>query len=249
MAVPLISVVMPTYNYGRFIHDAVSSILGQTCGRLELIVVDDASTDETVQLLRQLRDPRLSIIEREENSCSGVLARNDGMRQAQGTYIAVADADDVSLPHRLDLQMRCLEDRQLDFVGGGVVPVDPSGQTAGREVIKPDIGTSGAYRAALLTGKTPLLHQTMLFRRAVLDRLDGYGPFLSSGDTEFLMRASRYFRFGNVEEVVVRARKHATSVTNRMGRKLKGHHHALFYARELEWSKRRLKHLRPERVS
>lgn len=243
-SVPLVSVVMPTHNYGRYVGDAVEAILRQSFEALELLVVDDASTDETSDILDGVSDPRLRVIRRRESACSGVAARNDGMRAARGALIAVADADDVSLPGRLEEQVSLLRSEpDVDFVGCGVHAVMDDGRPIGHPRIKRRLARPEQYRQALLKGETPLLHQTMMFRKRVLKRLDGYGPFLSSGDTEFLIRASRHYRFDNIERVLVHARKHGGSVTAVSGRKLKRAHRRLFLEREAVWVRRELERL------
>src|SRR4051794_14701943 len=98
---PRISVIVPAYNCAPYIKAAVSSVLGQTFPDLEVIVVDDGSTDSTVQELSSFSDPRLIVLRHSTNQ--GVSrATNTGLKRARGEYLAVLAADDEWLPVKLE---------------------------------------------------------------------------------------------------------------------------------------------------
>jgi glycosyltransferase involved in cell wall biosynthesis len=104
---PLISVVLPTYNREKYIKRAMDSVLRQTYENVELIIVDDKSTDNTIAVASAYRDERVKLIRHRENlGCSA--ARNTGIDAARGEYIAFQDSDDVWLPHKLEKQLRLL---------------------------------------------------------------------------------------------------------------------------------------------
>jgi glycosyltransferase involved in cell wall biosynthesis len=105
MAKELISVVIPTYNYGPYIAGAVGSALSQRYPHLEVVVVDDGSTDDTAQRLKPYRD-RITYIRQKNQGVSA--ARNTGIRAARGEVFALLDADDVWHPRKLEVQTRCL---------------------------------------------------------------------------------------------------------------------------------------------
>ena len=243
---PRVSVVMPTHNYGRFIGEAIESVLAQTFEDFELVVVDDASTDDTLQIVAGYADERIRLLQRDECSCSGVAAINDGMAIARGDLIAVAAADDISVPERLDLQVSFLrENPAVDIVGGGLIPIDESGNQVGHPVLKPVYRKQPErYRQAMLKGVPVLIQGTMMHRKHLLDRLTGYGGYISSGDTEFLLRASRYYRFCNLREVLILCRQHGSSVTRTSGARLKKLHHRIFLERERIWVQKKLERLR-----
>lgn len=240
MARPLVSVVMPTYNYGRFIGDAIAGFLAQTFRDFELIIVDDGSTDDTLNVIKKYDDDRIVVVKREENSGSAVWARNDGMAIAKGDYIAVADADDVSVPERLAWQIHFLEqNRNVDFLGGGLVPIDPAGNRIGVPIYKPVFKKSPEkYRLNMLQEKSVVCHGAMMFRRSILDKLGGYHFYASSGDYEFLLRASRYFTFCNLRRILIRCRQHSTSTTYTFGKRMRPHFHAVILAQEYLWVSR-----------
>jgi glycosyltransferase involved in cell wall biosynthesis len=106
-AAPLVSVVVPAYNAERFLARAMRSALAQTYTNLELIVVDDGSTDATVEVIRSFRDPRVQYLS-QPNHGQGA-ARNHGIMSSAGRYVTFLDADDAYLPAKVQRQVQFLE--------------------------------------------------------------------------------------------------------------------------------------------
>lgn len=111
----MVSVIIPSYNREKTIERAVMSVLNQTYKDLELIVVDDCSKDNTVEVLKSIKDDRFKIIELEKNS-GACVARNVGIENAQGDYIAFQDSDDEWLLDKLEKQMAIFEKVKVDLV-------------------------------------------------------------------------------------------------------------------------------------
>lgn len=244
---PLISAIMPTHNYGQYIEDAIDSILKQTYHHFELIIVDDASTDNTQDLIHKFKDDRIIYLKRNECSCSGVVARNDGMAIAKGDLIAVTDADDINLPDRFERQVEFFKQHQeIDLLGCGIIEVDTKGTPISDPITRPQFKKPEMYRQALLNYKNVLIHPTLMFRKYILERISGYNDFVSSGDTEFMIRASRYFRFYNLNDVLVFYRKHGQSITKTYGDKLRKHHYPIFLLREYLWDQKEIERLQAE---
>ena len=107
---PKVSVVMSVYNGERYLREAVDSILGQTFGAFEFVIVDDASTDETPLILSGYTDPRIVFLRNDEN-LGLTRSLNVGLKMACGEYIARQDADDISLPNRLERQVGLLDEQ------------------------------------------------------------------------------------------------------------------------------------------
>lgn len=162
---PRVSVVIPAYNRAHFIGDAVASILNQTLQDLELLVVDDGSTDDTVVVASSFADPRLRVISHERNL--GIpLTRNTGLREARGKYIAWLDSDDMARPTRLQEQVDFLEShRQIAMVGccAGKIGHDGRPKKGIRvpPLAPPDIGAWLLFRSAFqqssVTGRADIL--------------------------------------------------------------------------------------------
>jgi glycosyltransferase involved in cell wall biosynthesis len=114
-ALPRVSVIMSVYNGERFLSEAVDSILNQTFGDFELIIINDGSTDGTPDILQRYRDPRMVVVEQENRGLPAAL--NSGISMARGQFIARMDADDVSLPGRLERQLEVFEkESQIDIL-------------------------------------------------------------------------------------------------------------------------------------
>lgn len=113
---PLISVITPAYNAARFIGETIESVQKQTYSNWEMIIVDDCSTDDTVQIVEsyQEKDPRIRLYKLEKNSGSAV-ARNTAMEQAKGRYIAFLDSDDRWLPEKLEKQLQFMQEKDIAF--------------------------------------------------------------------------------------------------------------------------------------
>src|SRR3954469_1098404 len=107
-AAPAVSVIMPVYNARAYVAEAIDSVLAQTFGDFELILVDDGSTDGSLDILRgyEKRDPRVRVISRPNTGIVGAL--NDGLKLARGEFIARIDADDASLPNRFEKEIAFL---------------------------------------------------------------------------------------------------------------------------------------------
>lgn len=113
MEFPLISVVIPCYNSERYIHEAIKSAIAQTYSNIEVIVVDDGSTDRSASIIASITDPRLRYCYQENSGLSA--ARNTGMKNSKGTYIAFLDSDDVWLPNKLEKQYGFLKTHDVVF--------------------------------------------------------------------------------------------------------------------------------------
>jgi glycosyltransferase involved in cell wall biosynthesis len=117
METPLVSVFMPVYNSEQYIAEALESILNQTYKNLEIILVDDGSTDKSVEIIKNYNDKRIKLIQNEKNM--GIpYTRNVGLNNATGKYMAIMDSDDISLPNRIEKQVQYLEVHpDIDVVG------------------------------------------------------------------------------------------------------------------------------------
>lgn len=126
MCKPRVSVLMPLYNGEKYVKKAIESILNQTYTNFELLLIDDCSTDSTMDIVNDFKDERIRIIKNGKNS--GIsYSRNVGLKEALGEYIALMDDDDISVKNRLQLQVDFLDSNQdIDVVGGryGIIDED-----------------------------------------------------------------------------------------------------------------------------
>ncbi|WP_443977203.1 glycosyltransferase family 2 protein [Treponema succinifaciens] len=112
---PLLSVIIPTYNRGRLILNSVTSVLNQTYKNIELIVVDDCSTDNTEEILKSINDSRIKYVKLEKNS-GACIARNKGIELSTGKFIAFNDSDDLWITTKLEKQLCFLKNYNADIV-------------------------------------------------------------------------------------------------------------------------------------
>ena len=132
MSGPLISVVVPVHNAAGSLHRGLTSVLGQTLTDFELIVIDDCSTDESASILKHYSelDERVQFFSTERNGGPGA-ARNVGLKNARGQYIAFLDADDFWTRDKLEKQIRCFEDDEVILSHTSVVLLNTRGDVLG----------------------------------------------------------------------------------------------------------------------
>ena len=166
MTVPLVSVLLAVHDGASFVRTAVASVLGQTLSDLELVVVDDASTDDTPEILGAIGDARMRVIRNDERlGLAGSL--NRGLDAVRGPFVARLDADDVAMPQRLERQLaRLRATPRAAVVGSAVIELDEAGRL-GRPHAMP-LGAVDVRWAALFG--SPFLHPTVLVERDVLER-------------------------------------------------------------------------------
>lgn len=126
MSSPVISVIIPAYNHERFVGAAVDSVLTQTFRDLELIVIDDGSTDGTAAAVKQFQDPRLTYHYQPNQDAYNAL--NNGMRLARGQFIAILNSDDIYAPNRLEVLLDHQRRTQAACLFTDVAPIDAAGR-------------------------------------------------------------------------------------------------------------------------
>ncbi|PWB25288.1 glycosyltransferase family 2 protein [Flavobacterium sp. HTF] len=134
----LVSILIPTYNTEKFIRATLQSVQNQTFSNWEMILVDDASTDQTVAIIEQFaqNDNRIKLFRLEKNSGNG-FARNIALEKASGKYIAYLDADDLWFPEKLEKQIRFLKTKNLPFTFSFYDCIDDDGNDLKRRVETP----------------------------------------------------------------------------------------------------------------
>jgi Glycosyl transferase family 2 len=205
--VPLVSVLLAVHNDARFLREAIDSVLNQTLRDLELLVIDDASNDETPAVLASVDDPRLVVL-RNDDQAGLAASLNRGLDQATGTYVARLDADDVALPERLERQVERLRgDSHTAVVGTAIADLDQHGGR-GRTHVMP-LGARPLRWHALFS--SPFFHPTVLVDREALGA-NGlrYDPaFLESEDYDLWTRLFAFADGDNLSEPLVLKRVHA----------------------------------------
>ncbi|MDY6950923.1 MAG: glycosyltransferase [Thermodesulfobacteriota bacterium] len=207
---PLVSVIIATHNRAEFIAETVESAIGQTYRRIEIIVVDDGSTDDTRQVLKKYENKIKYIYQdRAERS----KARNRGFRYSQGEYIAFLDSDDIWLPQKIEKQVKVLNERQdVGLVYVDVQFIDAKGEphsggarwdTRKRDVLYEDLMTNN-----IVTGTT----SSAMIRRSCLDKVGLFDETMNTcEDLDLYRRISEYYPFHAIASPLVRFRVHDTN--------------------------------------
>jgi len=207
--VPAVSVLMSVHDGAPWVAEAVASILAQTAGDLELIVIDDGSADATPELLARVHDARLRVVRQERTGLTRAL--NRALALARAELVARLDADDVALPERLARQRAFLERRpEIGLVGSAAREVDVAGAPV--RVVQPP-ADDAAIRRALIRAN-PFVHSSVMLRRALLEAAGGYDETLPVGqDYDLWMRLARVTGLANLSEVLVVRRLGARRVS------------------------------------
>jgi glycosyltransferase involved in cell wall biosynthesis len=204
----LVSVVVPCFNQAHFLPDAIESVLAQTYPNVEIVVVDDGSTDNTSAVVE--RYPGVRAVRQRNQGLAA--ARNAGLKQATGAYVVFLDADDLLLPDALTVGERALEERpDVVFVFGCTMFAMDDGSQA-PPPHRPQM--SGEYYAALLAGCPIMSIASVMFRRSIFDEMKPFDRSLRAAeDYELYYRLARRQPVNNHDAVVTVYRQHSASMT------------------------------------
>lgn len=210
----LVSVLLPVHNGARYLESATRSILNQTHRDLEVIIVDDGSTDGSGEIVTALGDSRVRVIRNERNL--GLPASlNRGLREARAEIIARQDADDLSHPQRIEAQVRFLEaNPKVALVGTQAWVIDEQGRCLGSA----EHAREHESLVWELMFDNAFIHTSVAFHRSlVLDAHGGYNEaWAYNQDYELWTRLAQSSRLANLSEPLVASRAHGTSMTQTM---------------------------------
>lgn len=211
------SVVTTVYNCEKYIEESIQSILDQTFEDFEFFIINDGSTDRTVEKISQFRDPRIIVLNHDSNK-KIPFRRNEGIDLARGKYIAIHDGDDMSLPHRLEEEVRFLEKNDHIFcLGSHAVKVDEDSYEIGTMFYPPP--HHNGILAKFIYGYTnPMIDPTTMFRKEDFDQLGGYSTderVSTVPDFDLWVRALISDRlFANLMVPLIRYRMNPDGVTS-----------------------------------
>ena len=211
---PLVSVVIPTFNYASYLARALDSVLAQSYRNLEVIVVDDGSTDHTAQLVQGYRErhpERVSYLYQENSGPNR--ARNRGVAAARGEFVALLDADDEWLPEKLELQMACaLAHPEIALVGCGAYAVSPEGAIVSEDRCQPPPPRRELARHLKIRNFHFGGCSGVLIRKRCLDAVGPFDESLrGSEDRDMWLRLAEHYDFMNLAEPLFKFHFHHTN--------------------------------------
>ncbi|BCH30456.1 glycosyl transferase [Mesorhizobium sp. L-8-10] len=220
---PLVSVLLPVYNGGAYLDAALGSILRQDYRRIEVIAIDDGSTDASLRILEKFRraDSRIRIVSRENRGL--IASLNEGLELAGGELVARMDADDIAYPFRLSRQVAVLQrDPAVAICGGGVDSL--VGSRLFRGIGDPIFATGDLRILSLFF--TIFIHSTVVYNRDVLpDALLHYDArYPHAEDFDLFRRITAHFPAVMMEESLIAYRTHDGSVTSRHKKRMRATH-------------------------
>ncbi len=208
MTPTVVSVVIPCFNQGQFLASAIESVLAQNHGAIEIVVVDDGSTDNTSTIASGYRG--VTLVRQQNRGLAA--ARNAGFDAGTGDYVIFLDADDVLLAGGIDAGVDCLEaNRDCAFAWGRYRVRDEAGSLW--EPPTTQLPRADAY-PPLLRGNHITMHATVIYRRRALDSIGRFNPRLPAcEDYDLYLRIARKSPIASHEHVVAEYRKHKGSMS------------------------------------
>lgn len=209
--IPLVSVILPAYNAESFITETIQSILNQTYQNFELIVINDASTDNTESAVNSFNDSRIKYFANSTN-LKLIKTLNKGISLSKGKYIARIDADDICHPRRLELQVTFLTNNpDIAVVGTDIYLIDKSGLVYGRGV---SIETRPNFIKWSLQRRCCLYHPSVMFNKQLVGTSLYYDEkFINAEDYELWLRLTSTFKIANIHKPLVFYRIHNASIS------------------------------------
>jgi len=209
MKSPKISVIMSVYNGEKYLREAINSILNQTFKNFEFIIVNDGSTDSSLDIIKSYNDARIVVID-QKNTGQGI-GRNIAIKHSNGEYIAILDADDISMPDRLQLQYDFLEKHpECVAVGSNAEIIDKdsnyvytSNQALSWEEIKNNLPSM------------PFIHSSTMYRKTAFDKVGGYPDMRSAEDAFLFNKFAKIGELRNLPDVLIKYRICPTAVTTK----------------------------------
>jgi glycosyltransferase involved in cell wall biosynthesis len=216
-----ISVIMSVYNGEKYLSLAVESILNQSYSDFEFIIINDGSTDTSLDILNKFKekDKRIKIISRENKGL--IYSLNEGINLAQGEYIVRMDADDISDSQRLEKQLKYIKDNDLDICGSYADVINNLGEKVG-EMKYPPLGNKIKFFILL---HNTFIHPSVIFKKSIFEKAGGYKKsFKHIEDYELWTRLVFKYKAGNIPELLLKYRIHDGQITkkNNLKMRLKG---------------------------
>lgn len=218
---PAVSVIVPTYNRADYLKKSVQSILDQTFNDFEILIINNYSTDNTLEVIKAFNDARIKVINFKND---GIIAksRNQGIMQSVGKYIAFLDDDDLWCPDKLEFQIKYLDEHpEFDLVYSNALIINEHGNENGLLKDSKDAKIGHVFLDLLYENFIPVL--TVLMKREIIETNGLFNEDLSmraAEDYEYWLRAALKFNFGYIDEPLALYRIHSEGASMAINRPL-----------------------------
>lgn len=212
MSIPKISVIMPVYNARPFVSAAIGSVLAQTHADFELIIVDDASTDGSDEMVSAIGDPRIRFLKHAEN-LGAAAAKNTALKNTRGDLIVFLDADDIALPERFATQVKYLQAHpEISVLGSRILMVDEKDAPMDGDFVCAD---GPAEIASTLLFQNCVAQSSVMLRREILPPDPFRTELVPAEDYDLWTRLAPNAAFACIDRPLVKYRVHSSGVSAR----------------------------------
>lgn len=203
---PKVSIIIPAYNAMKYLPETVESVFQQTLTDFELLIINDGSTDNIVEWVSRLADPRVKLISQANQGTA--LARNHGIIEAKGEYIALLDADDLWEATKLQKQAKCLDNNPLvGLVDTWAITIDDRGNAS--RIRKHEVEGDVYHKVYEACDNPVCCGSSPMIRRSCFDVIGLFDPKIKIvEDVDMWIRIASRYHFGLVREVLVKYRQH-----------------------------------------
>lgn len=202
---------MAAYNSEDYISEAIKSMLDQTFSDFELLIINDGSTDHTVEIIETFNDHRIRLVHNDKNR-GLTYTRNVALTEARGAYIAILDSDDIAINNRLELQYNFFQQHpEYVLCGGHGIFIDQQAERIDSSNLTVPIGIE-KIKMMLLFGNT-FVNSSVMYRTTVFQELNGYQDYAPAEDYELFIRMAEKYPVGNLDEILVKYRMHENNIS------------------------------------
>ncbi|WP_343565957.1 glycosyltransferase [Sphingobacterium sp.] len=213
---PLVTVLMAAYNTEKYIYSAIQSILNQTYPHFELLIIDDCSTDNTLDEIKKIEDSRIRLLQNDRNQ-GVVFTRNRALEEAKGTFIAIMDSDDIAVHDRLESLLNEFEAHpEYVLIGGHADLIDSADVPTGRQFTSETDPSLLRYCMLL---ENNFNHSSVMMRTEVFREFKGYRIPLAE-DYDLFLRISTKYPVANLNKVLLFYRDHTLGLSKRYAQEL-----------------------------
>lgn len=217
----LVSIIMPSYNTGKYIAESIQSIIEQTYKNWELLIIDDCSTDNTDDVVSQFRDLRIRYLKNDKNSGAAV-SRNYGLQEAKGKWIAFLDSDDLWMPQKIEKQISFMQKNHYFFSYTQYEEIDEQSKSLGRVISGPKRITQKLMKAYCWPGCLTIMYDAEKIGMIQIENLQKHN------DYAMWLKAIKNSDCYLLEQNLARYRKRNGSISNTGYSKLIKYHYLLW---------------------